>query len=309
MPKITVAPQRPKLTNRGAAGLLGKKIGKVTSTIQVPKIELPPIVVNKIAKSLLAMVVEIDSLTPDPVNARLHPERNMEAIKQSLIMYGQVKPIVVREETGVVMAGNGTLAAAKELGWTEIAVSMVSMNEVEAAGYGLADNRTAELAKWDFEVVARLDKLLIQARHAQVGWSGDELEVLRMTDWTAPEIPANLEPQEPQPEDIEQLPGDAELLMKLKVTIEEPKSIVVSGEVYKLGKHTLVISDVVEDWANWKDYLKEGTLFCPYPGPLVFLTTKAAKGPILGVQPDCYISGHILDNYKAIHGEKGVRLV
>lgn len=145
---------------------------------------------HKIAPALKGMTVKIDKLVPDPENARLHPERNLAAIKDSLRLYGQVKPVVVRKATNVIVAGNGTVEAAKALGWTEVAAVFVNMNEVEAAGYGLADNRTAELAKWDFEVVARLDKLLLAAEHAVVGWSNEELEVLRATDFTPPPLPA-----------------------------------------------------------------------------------------------------------------------
>jgi hypothetical protein len=123
------------------------------------------------------------------VNARLHPERNAKAIQDSLTQFGQVKPIVVRAETRIVMAGNGTLAAAKALGWDEIAAVFIEgMSDAEAAAYGLADNRTAELAKWDFEVVAKLDKIIEEAGINPIGWSDDELEVLRAADWTPPPV-------------------------------------------------------------------------------------------------------------------------
>jgi ParB family chromosome partitioning protein len=128
------------------------------------------------------------------MNARLHPERNLEAVKKSLVAYGQVKPVVVRKQTKVVVAGNGTLRAAKALGWTHIAAVIIDMTDVEAAGYGLADNRTAELAKWDFEVVSRIDKLLQEHGHSAEGWTDDELEYLRKTQWQESE--QDLEQQE-----------------------------------------------------------------------------------------------------------------
>lgn len=180
-------PAKPKLVNRGPAGLLTKLPATQKPTAGADEQPAGPI--NKIVESLQPLVVPIDSLTPDPQNARLHPERNMEAIKKSLSLYGQVKPVVVRRETGVVVAGNGTMEAAKALGWTEIAATFVDFNEAQAAGYGLADNRTAELAKWDFEVVARLDQLIRESGDSDmVGWSADELEVLRCADWTPPAI-------------------------------------------------------------------------------------------------------------------------
>ena len=98
--------------------------------------------------------VEISSLVFDPVNARKHDSRNLEAIKGSLTRFGQQKPIVV-DSKGVVLAGNGTLAAAKELGWKEIWVKRAELDSVNSAAYSLADNRTAELAEWDHDVLQK----------------------------------------------------------------------------------------------------------------------------------------------------------
>ena len=185
---------KPKLVNRGPAGLLTKVTDEQKKgLVSAPTLEKAEVTKaqakHKIAPALKRMAVPIDSLVPDPENARLHPEQNLGAIQESLRLYGQVKPVVVRKATNVIVAGNGTVRAAKALGWTEVAAVFVDMTDVEAAGYGLADNRTAELARWDFEVVARLDKLLLAAGHAVVGWSDKELEVLRATDFTPPPLP------------------------------------------------------------------------------------------------------------------------
>ena len=69
--------------------------------------------------------IEIDKLTPDPANVRKHDARNLEAIMNSLATFGQRKPIVVAKGTEgqlVVMAGNGTLEAARSLGWDKLTV-------------------------------------------------------------------------------------------------------------------------------------------------------------------------------------------
>jgi ParB-like chromosome segregation protein Spo0J len=98
-------------------------------------------------------VRKIADLSEDPANARKHGPTNLEAIKASLRAYGQRKPIVVTE-SGVVLAGNGTLRAAKALGWTDIATVPADLDGVEARGFAIADNRTAELAEWDEDVLA-----------------------------------------------------------------------------------------------------------------------------------------------------------
>jgi ParB-like chromosome segregation protein Spo0J len=97
--------------------------------------------------------VLISALSEDPANARKHPTRNLEQIKASLRRFGQQKPIVV-DATNTVRAGNGTLAAARALGWTTIQVVRSELPKTELTAYAIADNRTAELAEWDNEVLA-----------------------------------------------------------------------------------------------------------------------------------------------------------
>ena len=63
---------------------------------------------------------------------------------------------MARKDTGQVIAGNGTLQAALLLGREQIAVVFVAMDTATAAGYSIADNRTAELADWDAGILATL---------------------------------------------------------------------------------------------------------------------------------------------------------
>lgn len=114
-----------------------------------------------IAEALRPLAVPCDSLVLDPANARKHGVPNLEAIKGSLATYGQRKPVVARRDTRTVIAGNGTLEAARELGWTDLAVVFTYDDAITAAGFAIADNRTAELAEWDGEV---LDRLLHEVR-------------------------------------------------------------------------------------------------------------------------------------------------
>lgn len=119
--------------------------------------------------SLKVEQVKIESLTPDPENARKHSRRNLDAIIGSLRQFGQRRPLVVFGST--VIAGNGTLEAAKSLGWTEISITRVprDWSIEQARAYALADNRTAELATWDSEILA--DQLV---NLDAVGWDVSE---------------------------------------------------------------------------------------------------------------------------------------
>jgi hypothetical protein len=98
--------------------------------------------------------LRIVELTPDPQNARQHDDKNLKAIMGSLKEFGQRKPIVITE-SGVIVAGNGTVQAAKRLGWTDIEAVRVPADWTpdQVKAFALADNRTAELATWDIHVL------------------------------------------------------------------------------------------------------------------------------------------------------------
>lgn len=115
--------------------------------------------------------IEIENVKFDPNNARTHNEKNLVAIANSLNTFGQRKPIVITSDNYVV-AGNGTLEAALRLGWTKIDVVRVpddwTADQIKA--FALADNRTAELAAWDTNILlAQLEELKID------NWDIDDL--------------------------------------------------------------------------------------------------------------------------------------
>ena len=93
--------------------------------------------------------VALEHLTEDPQNARVHPERNMKAIVESLRTFGQVEPLVVRAHSNVVVGGNGRLAAMRQLGWKNAKVVTVDLDDDKVAALAIALNRTGELAEWD----------------------------------------------------------------------------------------------------------------------------------------------------------------
>jgi hypothetical protein len=97
--------------------------------------------------------VPVADLHEDPANARRHPERNVTAIRASLARFGQQTPIVV-DASNVVRKGNGTLVAARALGWETIRVVRTPLAGVDAAAYAIGDNRTSELAEWDDDALA-----------------------------------------------------------------------------------------------------------------------------------------------------------
>jgi len=101
----------------------------------------------------------IGQLHSDPNNARKHDPKNIQAIKGSLAKFKQQKPIVITKDN-IVLAGNGTLQAARELEWQHIDCVVTDLESYNATAFALADNRTAELAEWDEGVLAETLKSL-----------------------------------------------------------------------------------------------------------------------------------------------------
>ena len=127
--------------------------------------------------------VPLSSISPDPANTRKHSRRNLDAIKASLRRFGQQKPIVV-DAKGVVLAGNGTLAAATELGWSEIQIVRTALAGVDATAFGIADNRTAELAEWDENLADVLASLKAEDFPlAEIGFDEADLAKLQPPDF------------------------------------------------------------------------------------------------------------------------------
>jgi len=160
-------------------------------------------------------LVKIDDLDLDPKNARKHDAKNLKAIADSLELFGQRKPIVVWGRT--VVAGNGTMAAARSLGWTEITVARVpddwTADQVKA--YALADNRSAELASWDEQVLT------------------EQLKELELAEWDLETLGFDAVPEPFQDVVEDELPEVIETRAKL-------------GDVWKLGRHRLVCGDATD---------------------------------------------------------------
>lgn len=163
--------------------------------------------------------VPVDTLQFDPANVRKHPEQNLAAIKASLSRFGQQKPIVVG--TGnVVVAGNGTLAAAKALGWRTVKAVRTTLTGAEATAFAIADNRTAELAEWDeASLHQQLAAIAIDDEELLAATGFDEKELAKLAAANAPEVTED---------EVPEAPADP---------ITQP------GDLWLLGKHRLLCGD------------------------------------------------------------------
>jgi DNA modification methylase len=177
-----------------------------------------------------ASVSPLSALTPDPRNARRHDERNLALIEAALREVGAARSIVV-DETGVVLAGNATVHAAEQAGLERVRIVEADGSELVAVRrsgltaeqkrrLALLDNRTAELADWDTDVLASL---------------ADDVD---LSDLWEPDELAELLGEEQPPV---QLLGDPD-------AVPDPPADPVTqpGDVWLLGSHRLLCGDATK---------------------------------------------------------------
>ncbi len=98
--------------------------------------------------------VPVGRLTPYTRNARTHSRAQIRKIADSIARFGFVNPVLV-SAAGEIIAGHGRVAAAKLLGMAEVPVlELAHLSEAERRAYVLADNRLAEDAGWDRDLLA-----------------------------------------------------------------------------------------------------------------------------------------------------------
>ena len=176
-----------------------------------------------ITESLRPLAVPIEDLHEDPANARVG--HDVDRIALSLKQYGQRKPIVVnRLQNGKIEAGNGTFRAARQLGWSHVAVVFVEDDPATAAGYGIADNRVGELSRWDPDVLREI----ASTTDLFTGFEPAELDDLVGVSTATGAPQAAVADPGGQPDKAEEL---------------QAKWQVQPGQVYQLGSHRLMCGD------------------------------------------------------------------
>lgn len=96
----------------------------------------------------------IDELAPYEGNARTHSAKQITQIAASIRHFGFTNPVLMGG-AGQIVAGHGRVAAARQLGLSEVPkIELGHLSEAERRAYVIADNRLAELAGWDREILA-----------------------------------------------------------------------------------------------------------------------------------------------------------
>ena len=133
--------------------------------------------------------VDINGVFPYPMNAR---QGDIGLISESLGKNGQFRPIVVNKRDNSILVGNHTWKAAKMLGWKEIAVTFIDVDDEAAARIVLADNRTADLGSYDHVELAEILQTL--PAFEGTGYTGDDLDDLmqEVAGWGMKEKPTKV---------------------------------------------------------------------------------------------------------------------
>lgn len=104
--------------------------------------------------SCLEHTCPIDSLVPYANNARTHSKKQVRQIAESIRRFGFCNPILITDDNTII-AGHGRVEAAKLIGMTEVPVRKLShLSRDEVRAYILADNKLAENAGWDRDLLA-----------------------------------------------------------------------------------------------------------------------------------------------------------
>ena len=86
------------------------------------------------------------SLKPNPKNPRVHTDKQVGQIAQSIEALGFNVPILVDDRQNIV-AGHGRLLAARKLGWNTVPViKLTHLTESQYSAFLIADNRLTENA-------------------------------------------------------------------------------------------------------------------------------------------------------------------
>jgi hypothetical protein len=135
---------------------------------------------------MVTKLIDIDAVEIDQVNPMDHDEANIDAIKASLERFGSGRSIVV-DAHDIVRAGNGTVEAARAAGIkkvmvvepdpdTLVAVKRADWNDQEAKGYSVADNRAAQLAKFNVANLQGLIESIPDVPLDALGFKQDEID-------------------------------------------------------------------------------------------------------------------------------------
>src|SRR4051812_5566112 len=122
----------------------------------------------------------VEDLVPYQGNARTHSRRQIAQIADSIKRFGFLNPVLI-DGSNQIIAGHGRIAAAKKLGLSSVpSLRIEHLSDDERRAYVLADNRLAEKAGWDRELLAiELQHLVeIEFDTTIIGFETAEIDII-----------------------------------------------------------------------------------------------------------------------------------
>jgi DNA modification methylase len=156
--------------------------------------------------------IPIDQLKPNPRNPRLN-DAAVDAVARSIQAYGFNVPIVTDADFNIA-AGHTRLKAAKKLGLATVPVVRVpALAGSKFSGFAIADNKTAEIADWDEDLLAKIvAELNLDSDFDLSSLGFDDKELTDLLDWDVEDDEARADDAPPCPETARTRPGDLYLL-------------------------------------------------------------------------------------------------
>lgn len=213
-----------------------------------------------IPDTLESLAVPLADLEPYERNPR---QGDVGAIATSLERNGQYRPIVVNSRDNVILAGNHTWYAARELGWEKLAATYVDADPEQARRIVLVDNRSNDLATYDNQALADLLREIVEVEGsdglAGTGYDSDDLDALL----------ADAERERG-------LAGDPNAVPEAPtVPVTQP------GDLWLLGEHRLLCGDAtdIDSWGRVLNGAKPVVIYTDPPYGLGIGTAgKIGKG-------------------------------
>jgi len=178
----------------------------------------------------MAEMLSPSKLKPAKRNARTHSKAQEEAVANSVLHFGVIKPVVIDKRDRIV-AGHAVWRATKKLQLKRIPVIRVwHLSEVELRAYALADNQLATKSAWDLEILS-LELGELELALPEIGLD------LSTTGFEPAEIDAVFDGLADNPADLSDEPLEP---------IDGP-SVSWAGALFELGRHRLLVGDAREE--------------------------------------------------------------
>jgi len=168
-------------------------------------------------------ILPIETLSPFDRNTRTHSKAQVKQIAESIKQFGFTNPVLV-DQHNKILAGHGRVAAAELLGLKEVPTLRIDhLTEAEKRSYVIADNRLAEKAGWDKEILAMELRALI------------DLDVdVTVTGFDIPEVDLIIGEFSPDNRDDD---------VETENALPKKPAVTCLGDLFLLDRHRLLCGD------------------------------------------------------------------